>query len=167
MSAGMMKYRPFLRLGPLVLLAGLIPRLALAAIALPRTHETWFVPFLGAHAANPIDPWTSFLAGGGDPAAFPYGFLFLLAFKPATWLGGLIGGVYGAHIGLALSVLFWELVLVAAIGLIDSGRRGALAAKVYWLSPIPIYVGYWHGQLDVFPAAVMALGFCALLHEKW
>ncbi|MBL0000838.1 MAG: hypothetical protein IPO97_07375 [Sphingomonadales bacterium] len=114
-----------------------------------------------------LDPWTGFLASGGQSAAFPYGFLFLAAFEPAAWIGSLIGGSYGAHVGLALAILFWEFVLLAAIVGVGSNSRGAAAARVYWLSPLPIYVGYWHGQLDVFPAALLVLGFLALLHNKW
>ncbi|MBK7285414.1 MAG: DUF2029 domain-containing protein [Sphingomonadales bacterium] len=105
-------------------------------------------------------------ASGGQSAAFPYGFL-LAAFEPAAWIGSLIGGSYGAHVGLALAILFWEFVLLAAIVGVGGNSRGAAAARVYWLSPVPIYVGYWHGQLDVFPAALLVLGFLALLHNKW
>jgi uridine kinase len=150
-----------LRLKPATFMAGLLPRLILALLAIPLTHDIWFVPFL-TKAGIAIDPWTSFLSAGGDPAAFPYGFLFVVAYQPAAWLGGLIGGSYGAHLGLAIAVLIWELLLVAAIAAIGGDDRGEAAAKVYWLSPIPIYVGYWHGQLDVFPTALMILGFAAV-----
>ncbi|MEO8454623.1 MAG: hypothetical protein ABI454_05640 [Sphingomicrobium sp.] len=154
-----------LGLGSPTLVAGLVPRLVLALLAIPRTHEIWFVPFLRSKAA--IDPWTSFLSAGGDPAAFPYGFLFLVAYQPTTWFGGTLGGNYGAHVGLTLSVLLWELMLVGAIAAIGGDRRGDAAAKMYWLSPIPIYVGYWHGQLDVFPTALMVLGFAAAQIQAW
>ncbi len=155
------------RLDKLTLLAGLVPRLALAISAIPQTHTQWFLPFLMAAPRQGFDPWTGFLASGGQSAAFPYGFLFLAAFEPATWIGSLVGGSYGAHVGLALAILFWEFVLLAAIVGVGSNSRGAAAARVYWLSPLPIYVGYWHGQLDVFPAALLVLGFLALRHAKW
>ncbi len=155
------------RLDKLTLLAGLVPRLALAISAIPQTHTQWFLPFLMAAPRQGFDPWTGFLASGGQSAAFPYGFLFLAAFEPATWIGSLVGGSYGAHVGLALAILFWEFVLLAAIVGVGSNSRGAAAARVYWLSPVPIYVGYWHGQLDVFPAALLVLGFLALRHAKW
>jgi len=155
-----------LRLSPTVLAAGLLPRLLLATLAIPVTHDIWFVPFL-TKAGFAIDPWTRFLSGGGDPAAFPYGILFVAAYQPTTWLGGLVGGVYGAHLGLTLAVLLWELLLVAVIAAIGGDHRGEAAARIYWLSPIPIYVGYWHGQLDVFPTALMTLGFAAVQIQAW
>jgi uridine kinase len=155
-----------LGLSPAMLVAGLVPRLLLALLAVPLTHDIWFVPFL-TKAGIAIDPWTNFLSTGGDPAAFPYGILFVAAYQPATWLGGVLGGVYGAHLGLTLAVLFWELVLVAAIAAVGGNERSEAAAKIYWLSPIPIYVGYWHGQLDVFPTALMILGFAAVQVQSW
>lgn len=156
-----------LRLTPLRFMAGLMPRLLLAIFALPRIQQVWFLPFLSASGNGAIDPWSNFLSHGGDPAAFPYGFLFLATFKPLTWIGSIMGGPYGAHLGLTLIILLWELVLVAAIASIGDEKRGAAAASAYWLSPIPLYVGYWHGQLDFFPAALMALGFCLLRTERW
>jgi uridine kinase len=154
-----------LRLSPPTLVAGLVPRLILAVLAVPLIQSIWFLPFLRSKAG--IDPWTSFLSAGGDPAAFPYGTLFVAAYKPATLLGSMFGGEYGAHLGLTLAILLWELLLVAAIAAIGGDQRGEAAAKIYWLSPIPIYVGYWHGQLDVFPTALMILGLAAAQIHAW
>lgn len=145
---------------------GLLPRLALILVAIPDIHTRWFVPFLTSIGGIFADPWGSFLAQGGDPLSFPYGGPFLLMFAPTTLIGGLIGGAYGAHIGLALAVLGCELVLLWALRRIAPHVEAPAAPLLYWLSPIPIYVCYWHGQLDAFPTALMLLAFLAICAER-
>lgn len=146
---------------------GLLPRLALIALAIPDIHARWFLPFLTSIGADILDPWGAFLAQGGDPVSFPYGSPFVALFAPATMVGGLIGGAYGAHIGLALSVLACELVLLWGLKRIAPYVDAPAAPKIYWLSPIPIYIGYWHGQLDAFPTAVMLLAFVAVASGRY
>lgn len=146
---------------------GLALRLALALFAVPLTHTQWFLPFLASTPHHGFDPWTGFLAQGGGPAAFPYGFLYVVAFAPLTLLSGSLGGTYWAHVGLTLSILLWDLALMRALGGLGGKERGEAAKRIYWLSPVVIYVGYWHGQLDVFPAALLALGFLGLRANLW
>ena len=147
--------------------AGLVVRLLLIVAATPHTHTLWFVPFLGAAPHDLLDPWSAFLAAGGDPQSFPYGPPYLAAFGPAVWLGRLIGGEAGAHLGLGAAVLAWELVLLRTVAAIagPDHRQGAVVA--YWLSPIPLYVGYWHGQLDVFPVAMLVAGLWAIRNNRF
>ena len=53
-------------------LFGVALRLALLLLLQPWAETQWYLPFL-AHGfeAPSIDPWSRFLADGGDPAAFP------------------------------------------------------------------------------------------------
>ena len=147
--------------------AGLVLRLLLIAAATPHTHTLWFTPFLLQAPHHLLDPWTAFLAAGGDHESFPYGPPYLVAFGPAVWIGGLVAGEVGAHVGLGLAVLFWELVLLKTIAALagPANARGAMLA--YWLSPIPLYVGYWHGQLDIFPVALLIAGLWAIRRNRF
>lgn len=148
-----------------LLAAGLALRLVLVVLAVPATHSAWFDPFLLAVPADWLDPWSGFLAAGGDPASFPYGAPYLLAFGPAVWLGGLIGGAYGAHLGLGLAALGFEALLVATLARLAAPAFRA-AVLLFWLSPIALYVGYWHGQLDIFPVAVLAGALLAIAQGR-
>ena len=144
---------------------GLVLRLALIALALPATHARWFVPFLTHVPGHIADPWGGFLAAGGDSVAFPYGLPYLIAFAPLTDLGGALAGLAGAHVGLALTVLLLELALLVQLGRV-AGRDRRRAQLLYWLSPIALYVGYWHGQLDVLPVLLLVAALAALAHHR-
>ena len=45
---------------------GLAIRLALIVLATPAIHTRWFVPFLTRTASGGLDPWSAFVAAGGD-----------------------------------------------------------------------------------------------------
>ena len=60
-----------LLLNPLFLV-GCAIRLVLIAAFLPSAPVEWYVPFLNASIAHlSLDPWGTWLAQGGAPAAFP------------------------------------------------------------------------------------------------
>ncbi|MDQ3187335.1 MAG: glycosyltransferase 87 family protein, partial [Pseudomonadota bacterium] len=147
-------------------LAGLALRLALLAAASPAIQTRWFVPFLTALPVNWAAPWAAFVATGGDVAAFPYGVPYVAAFLPGVLLGEAVGGDAGGRLGLGLSILFWDLVLLLVLGRIAGDARSARVTRLYWLSPITVYVGYWHGQLDVFPAALLAASLLAIAGHR-
>lgn len=143
---------------------GLAVRLGLMLFATPWTHAHWFAPFLESIAQNPsADPWTAFLARGGDPMSFPYGPVYILAYGPLTWLGHALSGADGAAFGLRFSVLAFDIALMLVMRRLSQDRD--LAATLYWLSPIAIYVNYWHGQLDVLPTLILMLAL-VILHAR-
>lgn len=150
--------------GP-ALAIGAVVRLGLILAAQPWEYVHGFLPFLLNLARHPsIDPWGAFLAAGGDAGAFPYGPLYILVFAPLTNLGGLFGGP-GAVIGLYLSVLVLDILLFRTLRRMVVPERRSLVTFAYWLSPIVLYVCYWHGQLDVLPVLVLTLAF-AMLKER-
>lgn len=142
--------------------AGLAVRLLLLAIAVPVTYSAWFLPFL-AHvgAFGALDPWTSFLNDGGNRVAFPYGPAYIFAFGPLSWMGGLLSPRLAA-LGLGLSVLALDILLYGVLRRL-AGEKGAVVVTWgYWLSPIVVYICYWHGQLDVLPVLVLATSLLLL-----
>jgi uridine kinase len=133
---------------PLFLL-GLLIRVAFVAAVLPWTHEHWFVPFLGhIPQAHTVDIWSDFMAAGGDARAFPYGLPYILVFGPLTALGSMIFGEAGAALGLGRQHHRQRLMLL------------------YWLSPITLYIGYWHGQLDLLPTLILTLSLLAMKRNQ-
>jgi len=146
---------------------GLALRGLLVVIATPAIQTAWFLPFLSSIPAAGLDPWSSYMHGGGDPAAFPYGLPYIAAFGPGVWLGKALAGEYGARLGLGFTILFWELVLLLSLRTIVGKDHVRNLMILFWLSPISLYVGYWHGQLDFFPVALLVGSLCATRDQKW
>ncbi len=147
--------------------AGLVAKLLLVALVVPEVQREWFLPFVQFLVTSPsADPWTDFIAQGGDALAFPYGTVMLLAHLPSVAVGMLADQLlnidYLAGVGFRASLLFadvWALLLLTRI--VDDRPREILI--FYWLSPFSFYITYWHGQTDVVPVAFL-LG--ALLYLK-
>ena len=135
--------------------SGLVLRLALVLFVLPQAAMRWYVPFMDATTALPtLDPWARFLAGGGDPAAFPYGYMMWLSFLPLTLVSRLVG--MPIYIGYGLTLLVADLaVLAILLTLLPERRRIVLLA--YWWSPIVLVATYWLGFNDVLPIALLCL----------
>ncbi|MBR8657808.1 uridine kinase, partial [Achromobacter sp. Marseille-Q0513] len=73
-------------------LIGIAIRLAIVAGAISQPVVDWYAPFLSTSVSQwNMDPWGVWLAHGGSPAAFPYGYVMWLVFLPLTLLGKLVG----------------------------------------------------------------------------
>lgn len=141
-------------LHPLFLL-GLAIRLVLLFTVAPLAVSDWYVPFLDASTSRlTLDPWAVWLDGGGDPAAFPYGYAMWAAFLPLTWLMKLAG--LPLLYGYGFTILAADLTLLAALKQMLPGRV-RLLLTVYWLSPIVILAGYGLGLNDLIPALLLTL----------
>lgn len=149
---------------------GLAIRVFLIAFATPAIAVKWFVPFMTNSVRSlPTDPWTAHLAAHGDALAFPYGPVMWAFLAPgvavgqmlASWTGigswtrvGLEAGVFGADLGL----------LLLLVQLAHGEYRKMLA--FYWLSPVVIYICYWHGQLDVVPVVFLTASLWQLRERR-
>jgi len=146
---------------------GLAGKLLLVALVVPLVQSQWFVPFLqyAVHHATP-DPWTGFLENGGDRLAFPYGPIMLLVHLPLAALGAGLDALFGespaiAGLGFRLTLLGADLLaLWAMLELAPTRRRLILIG--FWLSPLSLYVTYWHGQTDIVPVTILLVAFVAL-----
>ncbi|MEL6663119.1 MAG: glycosyltransferase 87 family protein [Pseudomonadota bacterium] len=153
-----------------IFLTGLALRLALIALFAPVIHADWFAPFLQHAVEQPsMMPWASFLASGGAAEAFPYGLLYILAYGPGALIGNLIGGVTGVAIAISLTTLAIDAALYGALARLAKKEERTITLACYWLSPITLYVGYFHGQLDVFPVLLLTAAFLFLRihHARW
>lgn len=145
--------------------SGLALKITLIILLVPTIQHKLFVPFILNTLSSPeLDPWGSFLAKGGDPLAFPYGPVMFLAHLPTTFTGWLIDVVTGynyfALLGFRVSLLLADLlVLVLLLRMFEQHWMGILI--FYWLSPLVIFISYWHGQTDIVPVAFLL----TVLHE--
>jgi hypothetical protein len=153
-----------------IFLVGLIFKIALIIFFIPEIQQEWFVPFIVEAIESPsVSPWSVFINSGGDPLAFPYGPIMLLAHLPSTFLGWIVdfftGFNYFAGLGFRISLLGADLLLLSLLlQQFEKHWRGLLLH--YWLSPIVIFITYWHGQTDLIPIAIFILSISMLRKSK-
>lgn len=141
-------------LNPLFLL-GLAVRILLVWAVLPAPVSNWYVPFLDASTSQlSLDPWGVWLAQGGTPAAFPYGYVMWLVFLPFTLLCKLFGIPLAFGYGATLIAADFGLMLLLQ-RLLNASERLLLA--IYWLSPIVIVASYVFGFNDLVPVLLLTL----------
>jgi hypothetical protein len=153
-----------------VFLVGLIFKMAFIILFIPEIQKEWFVPFIVEAIESPsVSPWSVFVNLGGDPLAFPYGPIMFLAHLPSTFLGWIVdvftGFNYFAGFGFRVSLLGVDLLLLSLLlQQFEKHWRGLLFH--YWLSPIVIFITYWHGQIDLVPIAIFILSISMLRKSK-
>lgn len=148
-------------------LGGLVLRLAAVLLLVPQVQADWFTPFMAQTLAAPgLDPWTVFLRQGGDPLSFLYGPVLYLAHAPFVALGMGLDRLAGsgtalAQIGFGLSLLATDYALLLVLRALnpEAGRRVVAA---YWLSPLVLFIVYWHGQTDLVPALLVTAALLLL-----
>jgi uridine kinase len=135
-------------------LAGLAIRLALMVLALPKSADLWYVPFMESSVAQfSLDPWAAWLAQGGTPHAFPYGYAMWIALMPMAALCKLFGAPLLA--GYALTLLAADVGLLLLLRKMLAANDRLLLA-LYWLSPIVLLSTYVLGFNDLIPALLLA-----------
>jgi len=149
---------------------GLSLKILLIILCLPQIQEQWFVPFVVSVIEQPtLSPWTQFLQQGGDPLAFPYGPIMLLIHLPTVFLGWLTDLVfktnYFAELGFRISLLLADILILFMLVRIFSEHLRKMIIY-YWLSPLLIYITYWHGQTDIIPVSFLILGLFLLKRNQ-
>ena len=143
---------------------GLVLRLAFIFGVVPVAVALWYAPFLAASTATlTLDPWTTWLAGGGAFAAFPYGYAMWVAFLPMTLIAKLTG--LPLQYGYAMTLLIADLCLLYSLDKLLPGRQ-KLLLLAYWLSPILIFACYVLGYNDVIPALLLILSILFIQQTK-
>lgn len=141
-------------------LVGFAIRLILLVLVVPSAVEHWFTPFL-AHSLGTfsLDPWSTWLASGGDRLAFPYGYAMWLLFLPLTVLAKILGVPMAA--GLGATLLLVDVAMLRVLRRLAGASDRTLLA-LYWLSPIVLFATYWQGYNDLVPIVLLMLGLEAL-----
>ncbi|WP_218584726.1 hypothetical protein [Pseudomonas piscis] len=101
-----------------------------------------------------IDPWSVWVAGGGEAGAFPYGYAMWLVFLPMVFVSKLIG--IPLQYGYELTLLIADFCLFITLHNLLPGRHRLLLVA-YWLSPIVILASYMLGLNDLVPALFLTL----------
>ena len=153
-----------------IFITGLILKLFFVLLFIPDIQQEWFVSFMVQTFEQPsIDPWSSYLDLGGSLLSFPYGPIMFLAHFPSTFIGWIIdsstGLNYFSGLGFRVSLLMAD-VLILAILLQQYEHRWKGLLIHYWLSPLVIFITYWHGQIDLIPVAILVLSIALLKKKK-
>jgi len=143
-----------LLINPLFII-GLLIRAFTILTVYPLPVKQWYVPFLDASIQIfPHDPWANWLSGGGDPSAFPYGYIMLIFFMPLTSLCKLFGVSLAYGYGTTLIASDFALLLLLRKML---NCKDNLLLSTYWLSPIVIVASYFLGFNDLIPVFLLTL----------
>lgn len=144
-----------------VVVAGFALRYAVALISTPESALVWYVPFVERfYRAPSLDPWGAWLAVGGDPAAFPYGYAMLAVLNAASALSSAVP--IGAKFSYLLVLLIVEAALLATLlRLVDRSVRH-VALALYWFSPLVMYSAYGMGHNDLVPALFVVVALANL-----
>ena len=152
-------------------LAGLAIKLILIIALTPLIQQELFVPFIVNWIQSPISlPWATHLSSGGELLAFPYGLVMFIFHLPTTILGYLIDQFltveYFSNIGFQISLLVADILLL----LILLQAFESLWKKIllyYWLSPLVLFITYWHGQTDIIPVALFIYSLTLVKHGNY
>jgi hypothetical protein len=153
-----------------VFLFGLIFKIVFIILFIPEIQTEWFLPFIVEAIESPsVSPWSAFVNSGGDPLAFPYGPIMFLVHLPLTFLGWVVdvftGLSYFSGLGFRVSLLGADLLLLSLLlQQFEKHWRGLLLH--YWLSPIVIFITYWHGQMDLVPIVIFIFSISMLRKSK-
>ena len=140
---------------------GFLLRLSFVFFITSAAVTDWFLPFMSLSISNfTFDPWTLWINGQNDPAAFPYGytmwFFLLPTFVVLEMLN--IPLVYSYYFSLLLADVLLLFILNKLIQ-----KRKLLLIITYWLSPVLIIASYGLGFNDLIPIFLLTL---AILKTK-
>lgn len=144
--------------GEKLFIIGALIKVLFILTLLPVTQADWFVPFIVGWLDNPTSlPWSGHLETNGDPLAFPYGIVMFLLHLPTTAIGWFIDNIfatdYFSGLGFRISLFAADLLLLATLlQLFEKHWKKILI--FYWLSPLVLFITYWHGQTDLVPVAL-------------
>jgi uridine kinase len=137
---------------------GIVIKLVFILTLMPTIQHEWFIPFIVGWVENPtILPWSGHLATDGDPLAFPYGPVMFIFHLPTTALGWFIDNFfaveYFTNVGFRVSLIAADILLLLVL-LQSFENHWKKVLIYYWLSPLVLFVTYWHGQTDLIPVAL-------------
>jgi len=149
----------------------MVIKLFLIIFLVPEIQQGWFVPFFINWFENPtLFPWTAHLSSGSDALAFPYGPIMFIASLPSTFTGWAIDSIFGlqyfAGFGFRISLFLADLlILILILQVFEDQWKKILT--YYWLSPLVLFITYWHGQIDLIPIALFIYALVLLKTGKF
>ena len=137
---------------------GVVIKIILIISLIPTIQQDWFIPFIVNWIENPTTlPWSGYLSSNGDVLAFPYGVVMFIFHLPATAIGWtfdyFFGVEYFTSIGFKISLLGADiLLLLLLLQIFEQHWKKVLI--YYWVSPLVLFITYWHGQTDLIPVVI-------------
>jgi len=150
---------------------GFLVKVILILILIPTAQVDWFVPFIVNWLNNPLTiPWALHLSSGGDQLSFPYGVIMFIFHLPTTFIGWTLDNFtqssYFASVGFRISLLLADgLLLIFLLQIFEKYWKNILI--YYWLSPIVLFITYWHGASDIIPVVFFFFSLSLLKNGKY
>lgn len=154
------------------IIAFCLSRFLAILVFVPSFQTNFFVPFLSTTVSQLFDPWSLWLNSGGRLDAFPYGPVMYALLLPSVGVAHLISSITTlqfisvAQITLATTLLLLDYLLCRALAVFERGTSRSWAWAAI-LSPVPFYINYLEGQLDVIPAVLLLLSVNQISKGKW
>ena len=144
---------------------GILIRLTALFFIVPQPVEKWYAPFT-ADTLMSFDPWASWAAQQGNPAAFPYGYVMWFLFWPIIGLFKVLD--VPIVLGHGLTILAIDFALLLMFFKIFPKKTKPIL-KAYWLSPIIIFASYFLGHNDLVPICLLmaSIYFTKRLRFMW
>ena len=144
----------------------------MAVFFVPSFQNKLFVPFLSVSTGRLWDPWQIWLDSGGRTDAFPYGpvmFLFLGSLaclaKVMNTIFPFIGFETTIQILLSATAIFLEYLILRITW--PERKKGGSLRILYLAAPLPIYITFVHGQIDIIPAFLLLLAVVHSQKQNW
>ncbi len=149
-----------------------ISRATIAVLFVPNFQNKLFVPFLSVSTGRLWDPWQIWLDSGGRTDAFPYGPVMFLFLGSLACLAKGINTVFSfisLEVAIQIRVSATALVLEYFILRITwpKGIKGGSLRILYLAAPLPIYITFIHGQIDIVPAFLLLLAVVHSQKQHW
>ena len=137
---------------------GVVIKIILVIALIPTIQQEWFLPFIVNWIENPTKlPWSGYLMSDGDRLAFPYGVVMFISLLPTTAFGWILDHFFAVEfftsIGFKISLFGADILLLLLLLQVFENHWKKILVY-YWLSPLILFITYWHGQLDLIPVAL-------------
>tara|TARA_B100000575_G_scaffold10020_1_gene7377 strand:- start:1288 stop:3360 length:2073 start_codon:yes stop_codon:yes gene_type:complete len=153
-------------------LSGLLIKLIFITFLIPKIHIELFMPFLLDWLNNPnLIIWDKELISN-NTSPFPYGLVMFLIFLPLTFIFYIMNNIldlnnllFLTNLGLKFTLLLFDFfVLLILIKIFSKIKKEIIL--YYWLSPLVIFITYWHGQLDIIPVSLLLTSLFYLKNQS-
>jgi uridine kinase len=146
-------------------------RLTLIICFIPKMQDALFIPFLVKTSTHPLDPWTFWLATNSATDTFPYGPVMFAFLWPASIISKTLGNLMPLNVMLsneiliAVTLLILDFFICQIVGAFKEKNR--VWSYIAILAPLPLYISYVHGQLDIIPSFLVLVGSLYIRKNSW
>jgi len=144
-------------------------RLAALTIFTSSLQADLFVPFLSNSNLDLLDPWSSWIDMQGRLDAFPYGVAMFLFFLPAIILSKILEYLpvkLDFNLLISFTLIVMEYFTLRLLRVFDNESPRVWSWTVIF-SPLPLYITFIHGQIDIIPSFIMLLVSVLILKNSW